>query len=53
MKKIINHEAFRDFFLVQKLILFIFHLLSLKKERESYKKKYRREKVIIQPQSGH
>jgi len=53
MKEIINQKVFRDFILVQKLILFIFHLLSLRKERESYKKKYRREKVIIQPQSSH
>jgi hypothetical protein len=48
MKEIINHKVFRDFILVQKLILFIFHLLSLRKERESYTKKYRKEIVIIQ-----
>ena len=47
MKEIINHKIFRDFILVQKLILFIFHLLSLRKERESYKKNIGERKLLF------
>jgi len=47
MKEIIDYKVFRDFILVQKLILFIFHLLSLKKERESYKKNIRERKLLF------
>ena len=39
MKEILNHKVFRNFILVQKLILFIFHSLSLRNKKKNYKTK--------------